>query len=105
MKLEIEASKEEGDKHYKLGNYQIAIENYTKSIDKINNTNNNTNILHILYSNRSACYLKLNNYNNALIDSNKCIALKPNWHKGNSRFDNSHTLIGITIIIPLYLSF
>ncbi|CAF4691235.1 unnamed protein product, partial [Rotaria sp. Silwood2] len=38
-----------------------------------------------LYSNRSAAYAKLNKYEYALKDAEKCIALKPDFVQGYSR--------------------
>ena len=40
---------------------------------------------HVLYSNRSAAYLKGDFKSKALYDGEKCIALAPSWSKGYSR--------------------
>ena len=40
---------------------------------------------HTLFSNRSAAYLALGLYEQALWDANKCTTLKPDWAKGYYR--------------------
>ena len=40
---------------------------------------------HLYHSNRSLCALQMSNYDLAIEDANKCIALKPDWAKGHSR--------------------
>lgn len=40
---------------------------------------------HILYSNRSAAYAVLEDYQKALEDADKCISIKPDWVKGQLR--------------------
>lgn len=40
---------------------------------------------HVLYSNRSACHAKLENYPSALNDAEKCVSLKPDWARGYQR--------------------
>jgi len=44
---------------------------------------------HLLYSNRAACYVKQHNWKGALVDSQKCVDLAPNWGKGYVRLGNS----------------
>ena len=58
--------------------FEGAVEWYSKGI-QIDPNN------HILYSNRSAAYLSMNNFISALEDAEKCIALNPSWDKGYSR--------------------
>jgi stress-induced-phosphoprotein 1 len=40
---------------------------------------------HVLYSNRSACYASLKEFNKALEDANVCVRLSPQWSKGYGR--------------------
>eukprot|EP00659_Diplonema_papillatum_P011542 gene11542-17775_t len=40
---------------------------------------------HVLYSNRSACYASLHQYDKALEDARACVECKPDWAKGYSR--------------------
>ncbi|KAG5437919.1 hypothetical protein PCANB_000265 [Pneumocystis canis] len=58
--------------------YEEAIKLYDEAIS-ISKDN------YLLYSNRSACYASLKNFDEALKDAIKCIELKPDWAKGWSR--------------------
>ena len=40
---------------------------------------------HVFYSNRSAAYAALNDFDAALNDAEKTVAIKPDWVKGHSR--------------------
>jgi stress-induced-phosphoprotein 1 len=40
---------------------------------------------HVLYSNRSASYASLRDFDKALVDANKCVELNPGWSKGYGR--------------------
>jgi len=68
---------QEGNAAFKAGNYEKAIEYFTKSIELGGD--------HVLYSNRSACHCKLHNFAEALKDAEACIAVKPDWGKGYGR--------------------
>jgi len=70
--------KHAGNKAYTKGHYDEAIERFTEAIEL---TPDN----HLLFSNRAACYLKLNEWEKALEDSNKCIELKDDFAKGHYR--------------------
>ncbi|CAJ1395712.1 unnamed protein product [Effrenium voratum] len=43
-----------------------------------------------LYSNRSACYVKLKKFDKALADAKKCATLKPEWSKVYFRLGQAH---------------
>jgi stress-induced-phosphoprotein 1 len=60
------------------GNFKEAIECYSQaiSLDAAN---------HVLYSNRSAAYLKAGLFKEALADADKTIQLNEKWPKGYSR--------------------
>ena len=73
-----EEAKEAGNAAFKGAEYEEAIKHFSSAIEA-----DATN--HLLFSNRSAAYAKLDNFKNALLDANKCIALKPEWSKGHSR--------------------
>ncbi|KAG6547920.1 hypothetical protein Mapa_010740 [Marchantia paleacea] len=72
------ALKEEGNAHYKSGNFLKAAAVYTQAIkaDPSNAT---------LYSNRSAAFLNLVKVTKALADSEMTIKLNPTWEKGYFR--------------------
>ncbi|KAF2361591.1 Tetratricopeptide repeat 1 [Trinorchestia longiramus] len=57
---------------------QEAVEKYSEAI-KYDPEN------HVLFSNRSAAYAKLENYSSALADAETTVKLKPDWPKGYSR--------------------
>ena len=40
---------------------------------------------HVFYSNRSAAYAALNDFDAALNDAEKTVTIKPDWVKGHSR--------------------
>jgi len=73
----MEAEKALGNEQFKAGNYPKAIEHFTKAIALEPNN--------VLYSNRSACYCGLKQYQEALDDAQKCIELKSDWGKGYGR--------------------
>uniref|UniRef100_A0AAX7VP80 Protein unc-45 homolog B n=1 Tax=Astatotilapia calliptera TaxID=8154 RepID=A0AAX7VP80_ASTCA len=61
--------KEEGNKHFQAGDIDKAIECYTKAIKVCQDKK----VLAVIYRNRSACYLKKENYVNAASDATKAI--------------------------------
>ncbi|KAB7495336.1 Stress-induced-phosphoprotein 1 [Armadillidium nasatum] len=72
------ALKDEGNKALNGGNFEEAVKCYTHAIE-IDPDN------HVLYSNRSAAYAKMDKYTEALEDAEKTVSLKPDWTKGYSR--------------------
>jgi hypothetical protein len=85
------SAKERGNKFYRDGNYAAAIDEYSTAIDL---AGPNELDLHITYSNRCACYMKLNKFSCALEDAQACVRLKPTWAKGYSRLGSSLTKLG-----------
>lgn len=75
-------TKEEANNFMSKGKYNKAIEIYSKLIES-----DDTN--HILYSNRSVAYMKLNQFNHALKDCIKTTKLAPEWAKGWGRLGAS----------------
>jgi len=70
--------KEKGNQALSAGRDKEAVEHYSSAI-ALDNTN------HVFFSNRSAAYCKLQQYEKALEDANECIKLNPTWSKGYSR--------------------
>lgn len=67
--------KNEGNKLFKEGKYEEALNKYTEALkyDSVNS---------VIYSNRSGTYTKLEKYDCALSDALECIKLNPQWAKG-----------------------
>ncbi|GCC33820.1 hypothetical protein chiPu_0012291 [Chiloscyllium punctatum] len=61
--------REDGNKYFKLGDYEKALSCYTQAIDLSQNLSEGM----ILYRNRAACYLKLEEYSKAEADASKVI--------------------------------
>ena len=74
--------KDLGNAAFKQKNFDTAIEHYTTAISE-------TPTDHTIYGNRSASYLKINEFIKALEDAEKCIELKPDWSKGYQRKGNA----------------
>ena len=77
--------KQIGDRYYQSKEYNKAIESYSTAIQNAESEDVN---LPMLYSNRCACYMSLNQYTTALDDATSCIQLKPTWSKAYSRQGN-----------------
>lgn len=80
-----EKHKAEGNKFFSQGNYSEAIKWYSKAIGEVPS--------HIYYSNRSACYTALGEYQKAVDDSDQCIKLDSKWAKGYYRRGNALTFL------------
>lgn len=74
-------AKSDGSFAWSAGNYAQAAEHFTTAI----NIGGDKEFLKVLYSNRSAAYLKLSKVTEALRDGNKCVELDSNWAKGYVR--------------------
>ncbi|KAL6049270.1 Hsp70-Hsp90 organizing protein 3-like [Balamuthia mandrillaris] len=70
--------KNNGNAAMSAGDFQKAVECYTRAIELDPNN-------YVLYSNRSAAYASLEKYAEALTDADQTISLKPDWGKGYSR--------------------
>merc|ERR1719502_674656 len=94
------AFKEEGNAHFKSGDFLKAAASYTKAI-KADPEN------HVYYSNRSQAFLKLSKVSKALEDADKCISLEPTFVKGYHRKasalhamgDEAHTEEAVTVLL------
>jgi tetratricopeptide (TPR) repeat protein len=76
-------AKAEGAEAWKNGDYQSAILHFSEAI--ANSESSNKEFLKVIYSNRSAAYLKVNKGSEALTDAEKCVTLDNNWTKGYTR--------------------
>lgn len=67
------------------GNAQFQAKNYKEAIDHFTEAIGHDPTDHVFYSNRSACYASLEQYEKAYQDGKKCVELKPDWPKGYTR--------------------
>lgn len=73
-----ETAKNAGNTAFKNGEFKDALKHFTEAIDlEPDNA--------AYFSNRSAVYAKLDDFESALADGVKCVALKPEWGKGYAR--------------------
>lgn len=68
---------------YTRGDYQGAINTYSRLIEQASSSDEPD--LHVYYSNRCQCYVKIGKHREALSDAESCTALKPGWFKGHTR--------------------
>lgn len=80
--------KEEGNSHYKAKNFHLAIESYSAGIRLQGNHK-------VLWSNRSACFLTMNQPLEALRDAEVCRQLDPTWPKGCYRLGAARLGLGL----------
>jgi len=72
------AAKAKGNAAFQAKNYEEAIKHFTEAIGFDSGD-------HVFFSNRSACYASLEQYEKALEDGRECVKLKPDWPKGYTR--------------------
>lgn len=70
--------KEKGNVALTAGKFDEAIQAYSEAIELDGNN-------HVLFSNRSAAFLKAGKLSEALLDAEKTIQINPSWPKGYSR--------------------
>merc|ERR1719499_120765 len=70
--------KAQGNTFFSTKKWKEAIEFYTKALEQ-------DPFDHVFYSNRSACYAESEEFDKALRDAERCIALSPQFAKGYSR--------------------
>lgn len=72
------AAKTKGNAAFSAKSFKEAIKHFTEAIG-----HDPTD--HVFFSNRSACYASLEDYDKALEDGTQCVKLKPDWPKGYTR--------------------
>ncbi|XP_041437100.1 E3 ubiquitin-protein ligase TTC3 [Xenopus laevis] len=85
--VESECIKRHGNEEFSKSNFILAAELYSKAIEYSSDN-------HLLFGNRSLCYLRMGDYLNALADGKKATVLKPKWAKGHYRFCEVLFLMG-----------
>ena len=79
------SSIEEANKEKALANDAFQKKNYEEALKHYNQACTLNSADHVHFSNRSACYASMEEYEKALEDAEKCIQIKPDWAKGYSR--------------------
>lgn len=77
-------AKEAGGKAWSDGKFLEAVEHFSKAIS-LSNRETDAELLKVLYSNRSASYLKMGRSSEALADADKCLEIDATWSKGLTR--------------------
>eukprot|EP00435_Cladocopium_sp_Y103_P033820 s1023_g8.t1 len=77
-KAKAAEAKKKGNEEFQAKNFKDAIKHFTEAIKHDPSD-------HVFFSNRSACYASLENYDKALEDGAECVRLKPDWPKGYTR--------------------
>lgn len=84
-----EQQKTGGNEAFQNGEYMQAILLYTRAIEESAGLDEIDNTLfparHVLFANRSACFLKMGHHENALEDAVHCVELQPSYIKGHFR--------------------
>jgi len=78
--------KAQGNTNFSAKKWQDAVDCYTKAMEQ-------NPFDHVFFSNRSACYAELEEFEKALKDADRCVALNPNFAKGYSR--QAHALFHV----------
>ncbi|CAE6971214.1 HOP1 [Symbiodinium natans] len=77
-KAKAAEAKAKGNVEFQAKNFKEAIKHFTEAIKHDPSD-------HVFFSNRSACYASLEDYDKALEDGTECVRLKPDWPKGYTR--------------------
>mmetsp|Transcript_37128 Transcript_37128/g.51529 ORF Transcript_37128/g.51529 Transcript_37128/m.51529 type:complete len:323 (+) Transcript_37128:97-1065(+) len=78
-------AKQRGSEAYVQGDFQLAVNEFSKAINSASKSDEN---LHIYYSNRCAAYLQVSELDCALQDAQECTRIQPKFAKGWSRLGN-----------------
>ncbi|GAA5895072.1 uncharacterized protein JCM6883_002311 [Sporobolomyces salmoneus] len=77
------ALKAEANDLFARGEWQSAAQSYLKALALVEESDLVTKTS--LLSNRSACFIKLSEFDKAIVDANLCIKIRPNWSRGFAR--------------------
>mmetsp|Transcript_4245 Transcript_4245/g.12399 ORF Transcript_4245/g.12399 Transcript_4245/m.12399 type:complete len:578 (-) Transcript_4245:401-2134(-) len=77
-KEKAQEAKAKGNAAFQAKSYEEAIRHFTEAIQFDPSD-------HVFFSNRSACFASLEQYEKALEDGAQCVKLKPDWPKGYTR--------------------
>lgn len=80
--MSVAELKAKGNAAFAVKDYEGAIQNYNDAIAAASSPEDN---VHVLYSNRSACYAGLRDWSKALDDAEACIKANPSFAKGYGR--------------------
>ncbi|SPO27171.1 probable STI1 - Hsp90 cochaperone [Ustilago trichophora] len=80
--MSVAELKAKGNAAFAAKDYEGAIQNYNDAIAAASSAEDN---VHVLYSNRSACYAGLRDWSKALDDAEACIKANPSFAKGYGR--------------------
>ncbi|KAH8583668.1 TPR Domain containing [Cryptosporidium sp. chipmunk genotype I] len=79
----VESIKREANELFSKGEFQEAIQRYTQAI--LNCPEDEKRLMSVLYSNRAACHIMLDNIDSALVDSNDAIEFDDTYTKAYLR--------------------
>ena len=88
VNMSSEEYKAQGNKHFAAKEFDKAVEQFTLAIEASPEPN------HVLFSNRSACYVSLKDFSKALEDAKKCVEINSCWVKGYNRLGAAHHGLG-----------
>jgi len=78
IEAQVNLKKYQGGKAFTQKHFPRAIELFTEAIDMMPDN-------YILYSNRSACFIQISDWEKGLEDATKCVQLKDDFAKGHYR--------------------
>ena len=102
---QAESFKAQGNALFKSGSFVDAVTAYSQAleIDDANSIFLGNDGRSVLFSNRSGAFASLANYEQALADAERCVALRPDWAKGHTRKASAlHGLARFTLAIDAY---
>jgi tetratricopeptide (TPR) repeat protein len=87
---EAEKLKSQGNSHMQCKEYQEAANCYTQAL-KLSPAGPNS---HVYFSNRAAAMVSMKKFNQAILDSERSLALQPGYGKAHARLGLAHLLLG-----------